>query len=135
MIAGSHGSTFGGNPMAMAAGNAVLDVMLEPGFLEAVRQRALLLKQKLAGIKDLHSDVIEAIRGEGLLIGLKCKGPSASLSAALLQERLLSIGAGDNVVRLLPSLIVTEAEIAEACDKIEAACAAVARARTSEDVA
>jgi acetylornithine/N-succinyldiaminopimelate aminotransferase len=125
ITAGSHGSTFGGNPMAMAAGNAVLDVMLEPDFLDTVRQRALLLKQRLAEIKDLHGDVIEEVRGEGLLIGLKCKIPSARLSDALLKERLLSVGAGENVVRLLPPLTITEAEVLEACEKINAACAAL----------
>jgi acetylornithine/N-succinyldiaminopimelate aminotransferase len=125
ITAGSHGSTFGGNPMAMAAGNAVLDIMLEPDFLDTVRQRALLLKQRLAEIKDLHGDVIEEVRGEGLLIGLKCKIPSALLSDALLNERLLSVGAGENVVRLLPPLTITEAEVLEACEKINAACAAL----------
>jgi acetylornithine/N-succinyldiaminopimelate aminotransferase len=125
MTAGSHGSTFGGNPMAMAAANAVLDVMLEEGFLESVRQKALLLKQKLAQIHDAHGDVIGEVRGEGLLIGLKCKPAGGMLVEALLGERMLSVGAGDNVVRLLPPLTVSEAEIIEACDKINSACAVV----------
>ncbi len=99
--------------------------MLEPDFLDTVRQRALLLKQRLAEIKDLHGDVIEEVRGEGLLIGLKCKIPSARLSDALLKERLLSVGAGENVVRLLPPLTITEADVLEACEKINAACAAL----------
>jgi acetylornithine/N-succinyldiaminopimelate aminotransferase len=133
ITAGSHGSTFGGNPMAMAAGNAVLDVMLEPGFLDTVCQRALLLKQRLAEIKDLHGDVIEEVRGEGLLIGLKCKVPNTRLNDALLKEHLLGVGAGDNVVRLLPPLTITEAEVLEACDKINSACTALSGRPTSED--
>ena len=75
MTAGTHGSTFGGNPLAMAAGNAVLDVVLEEGFLASVRQKALLLKQRLAEITDRHGAMIEEVRGEGLLIGLKCRMP------------------------------------------------------------
>jgi acetylornithine/N-succinyldiaminopimelate aminotransferase len=122
MVAGSHGSTFGGNPLAMAVGNAVLDVVLGEDFLASVRHKALLLKQRLAEITDRHGAVIEEVRGEGLLVGLKCKVPSAKLIEALFAENMLSIGAGDNVVRLLPPLIVSEIEIAEACEKISAAC-------------
>jgi acetylornithine/N-succinyldiaminopimelate aminotransferase len=135
MTAGSHGSTFGGNPMAMAAGNAVLDVILAEGFLEEVRQKALLLKQQLAQIHDQNSDIIEEVRGEGLLIGLKCKVPSGKLNEALLAEHMLGIGAGDNVIRLLPPLIVSEAEIAEACDKINSACAALRKRLQTEESA
>jgi acetylornithine/N-succinyldiaminopimelate aminotransferase len=135
MTAGSHGSTFGGNPMAMAAGNAVLDVILAEGFLEEVRQKALLLKQQLAQIHDQNSDIIEEIRGEGLLIGLKCKVPSGKLNEALLAQHMLGIGAGDNVIRLLPPLIVSEAEIAEACDKINSACAALRKRLQTEESA
>jgi acetylornithine/N-succinyldiaminopimelate aminotransferase len=122
MVAGSHGSTFGGNPLAMAVGNAVIDVVLDEDFLASVRHKALLLKQRLAEITDRHGAVIEEVRGEGLLVGLKCKVPSAKLIEALFAENMLSIGAGDNVVRLLPPLIVSEIEIAEACEKISAAC-------------
>ncbi len=135
MTAGSHGSTFGGNPLAMAAGNAVLDVMLADGFLDEVQRKSLLLKQRLAEIKDLHSDIIEEVRGEGLLLGLKCKVPNRRLIETLHDERLLSVGAGDNVVRLLPPLIVSEAEIAEACQKINSACAALRARHASEDTA
>jgi acetylornithine/N-succinyldiaminopimelate aminotransferase len=125
MTAGSHGSTFGGNPLAMAVGNAVLDVVLEDGFLDAVAQTALRLKQRLAALKDEHGEVIEEVRGQGLMLGLKCKVPNQSLLQALAAERLLTVQAGDNVVRLLPPLIVGEAEIDEACAKIEAACVAL----------
>ncbi|MBJ7535179.1 aspartate aminotransferase family protein [Rhodomicrobium vannielii ATCC 17100] len=123
MTAGSHGSTFGGNPLAMAVANAVLDIATKPEFLGNVQEMSLLFKQRLAEIIDRHPRIIADIRGEGLLLGLKCKVPSADVSSTLFAEKLLTVSAGDNVVRLLPPLIVTEAEIKEACDKIESACA------------
>ena len=135
MVAGTHGSTFGGNPLAMAVGNAVLDVVLDEDFLASVRHKSLLLKQRLAEIIDRHGAVIEDVRGEGLLIGLKCKIPSAKLTDALFAQNMLSIGAGDNVVRLLPPLIVSEAEIAEACEKISAACTILESELTAQEFA
>jgi acetylornithine/N-succinyldiaminopimelate aminotransferase len=135
MTAGSHGSTFGGNPLAMAAGNAVLDVVLAEDFLDGVRRWASLLRQRLAEIADLNADIIEEARGEGLLLGLKCRVLNTRLVEALLKERLLSVGAGDNVVRLLPPLIIGEDEIMEACRKINAACAALRGGPASEDTA
>ena len=125
MTPGSHGSTFGGNPLATAVGNAVLDVVLPPGFLDNVAAMGLRLKQRLAGLKDEHGGIIEAIRGQGLMVGLKCKVPNQALLQSLAAERMLTVQAGDNVVRLLPPLIVGEAEIDEACAKIEAACVAL----------
>ncbi len=125
MTAGTHGSTFGGNPLATAVGNAVLDVILAPGFLDSVQQRALFLKQKLAGLKDQHPAIIEEIRGSGLMMGIKCKVPNTELVAAALDQHLLTIGAGDNVVRLLPPLVVTDADISEAVDKLDRACKAL----------
>ena len=83
MTPGSHGSTFGGNPLAVAAANAVLDVMLKPGFFEHVQKMSLLLKQKLASVVDRHPDVLAEVRGEGLLIGLKAVVPSGDLVNAL----------------------------------------------------
>jgi len=126
MTAGTHGSTFGGNPLATAVGNAVLDVILAPDFLEGVRQRALTLTQKLAGLKDEHPDIIEDIRGTGLMMGLKCKVPNTALQAAAMDERLLTIGAGDNVLRLLPPLVVTDADIGAAVERLDRACRALA---------
>ncbi len=123
MTAGTHGSTFGGNPLAVAAANAVLDVMLAPGFFDHVKRMSLLLKQKLASIVDRHPNVLSEVRGEGLLIGLKAVVPANDLVLALRDERLLTVGAGDNVVRLLPPLIVSEAEITEAVARVERACA------------
>jgi acetylornithine/N-succinyldiaminopimelate aminotransferase len=128
MTAGTHGSTFGGNPLAMAAGNAVLDVVLAEGFLDGVQRAGLLLKQKLAAIKDRFPSVIAEIRGEGLLVGLRAVVPSSELVDELRAEKMITVGAGDNVVRLLPPLIVSEAEIAEAVVRIERACTRIARA-------
>ena len=125
MTPGSHGSTFGGNPLAVAAANAVLDVMLKPGFFEHVQKMSLLLKQKLASVVDRHPDVLAEVRGEGLLIGVKAVVPSGDLVTALREQKLLTVGAGDNVVRFLPPLIVTEAEIEESVTRLERACAAL----------
>ena len=86
MTAGSHGSTFGGNPLAMAVGNAVLDVVLEDGFLDHVANMGLRLKQRLAALKDEHGEIIEEVRGQGLMLGLKCKLPNQKLLEALARE-------------------------------------------------
>jgi acetylornithine/N-succinyldiaminopimelate aminotransferase len=126
---GSHGSTFGGNPLACAAGNAVLDVVTKPGFLDHVRKIALLFRQRLAEIKDRHPAVIAEVRGEGLLIGLKCQVPNGDLIDACRAEKLLAVGAGDNVARLVPPLIVTEAEVADAIARVARACAAIEQAQ------
>jgi acetylornithine/N-succinyldiaminopimelate aminotransferase len=128
MTPGSHGSTFGGNPLAIAAANAVLDVMLRPGFFDHVNRMSLLLKQKLASVIDRHPEVISEVRGEGLLIGVKAVVPSGDLVAALRHEKLLTVGAGDNVVRFLPPLIVSEKEIEESVAMLERACAALSAA-------
>ena len=125
MTPGSHGSTFGGNPLAVAAANAVLDVMLKPGFFEHAQKMSLLLKQKLASVVDRHPKVLAEVRGEGLLIGLKAVVPSGDLVAALREQKLLTVGAGENVVRFLPPLIVTEAEIEESVARLERACTAL----------
>jgi acetylornithine/N-succinyldiaminopimelate aminotransferase len=105
----------------------VLDVVLEDGFLDHVSQMSLRLKQRLAALKDEHGDIIEEVRGQGLMLGLKCKLPNQKLVEALRAERMLTVQAGDNVVRLLPPLIVGEAEIELAAEKLEAACAALAK--------
>jgi len=125
MTPGSHGSTFGGNPLAMAVGNAVLDVVLEPGFLAHVSAMSLRLKQRLAALQDEHAEIIEDIRGQGLMLGLKCKLPNQDLIKALLAQHMLTVQAGDNVVRLLPPLIVDEPEIDLAIANIDAACVAL----------
>ncbi len=125
MTAGTHGSTFGGNPLATAVGNAVLDVVLADGFLDSVSRRSLNLKQKLAQLKDSFPAIIEDIRGQGLMMGIKCKVPNTEFQAIALDHRLLTIAAGDNVVRLLPPLVVTDSDIAEAVSKLEMTCRAL----------
>ncbi len=131
MTPGSHGSTFGGNPLAVAAANAVLDVMLAPDFLPRVQSIALLAKQKLASVVDRYPQVLGEVRGEGLLLGLKAVVPAAELMAALRAEKMLSVAAGDNVVRLLPPLILSEAELAEAVERLERACASLSAPATT----
>jgi acetylornithine/N-succinyldiaminopimelate aminotransferase len=125
LTVGVHGTTFGGNPLAMAVGNATLDVILAPGFLERVAKLGLDMRQRLAELKDRHGAVIEEVRGEGLLIGLKLKVPPANFAEAALDQKLLVIPAGDGVVRVIPPLVVTDEEIAEGLWRLDAACAAV----------
>jgi acetylornithine/N-succinyldiaminopimelate aminotransferase len=127
MTAGTHGSTFGGNPLATAVGNAVLDAVLEPGFLEAVRQKTLRLKQALAAVQDRHPELIEEVRGQGLLTGVKLKVPMADVVKAAAAEKLLIVGAAGNVVRLLPPLNIADEEIADAVDRLSRALDRVAR--------
>jgi acetylornithine/N-succinyldiaminopimelate aminotransferase len=128
MTAGTHGSTFGGNPLAMSAANATLDVMLAPGFFDHVQRIALLFKQRLAEIKDRYPSLIAEVRGEGLLIGLRALVPAGGLVDALRAEKLLAVAAGDNVVRLLPPLIVSEQELAEGVARLDRACAKLSSA-------
>ena len=130
MTAGTHGSTFGGNPLAMAVANAVLDEVLAPGFLEHVQQMSLFAKQRLAELKDTHKAIIAEVRGEGLLLGIKTTVPNGDFVNAGIGEGLLTVAAGENVVRLLPPLIVTEKEINEAITKLSAACLKLEAATT-----
>jgi len=125
MTAGSHGTTFGGNPLAMAVGNAVLDVVLADGFLEQVQAAGLRLKQGLAQVVDQHPAVFEGVRGEGLMLGLKCVKPVGDFAAALRGQHMLGIAAGENVLRILPPLIVSEADIQEAVRRIDLAATAL----------
>jgi acetylornithine/N-succinyldiaminopimelate aminotransferase len=128
MTPGTHGSTFGGNPLAMSAVNATLDVMLAPGFFDHVKRIGILLKQRLAEIKDRYPSVIAEVRGEGLLVGLRAAVPAAELVNATRAEKMLTVGAGDNVVRLLPPLIISELEMAEGVARLERACARLSHA-------
>jgi acetylornithine/N-succinyldiaminopimelate aminotransferase len=132
MTPGSHGSTFGGNPLAVAAAGAVLDVMLKPGFFDHVQKMSLLLKQKLASVVDRYPTVLAEVRGEGLLIGVKAVVPSGDLVNALREQKLLTVGAGDNVVRFLAPLIVTEAEIDQSIACLEPACAALSAGQSKK---
>ncbi len=128
MTVGTHGTTFGGNPLAMSVGNAVLDVICAPGFLDHVRRVGLVLRQRLAELQDRHPAIVETIRGEGLMLGIKTRVPNTDLVAAARREKLLVIPAGDNVVRLLPPLIIEEAEALEAVRRLDAACLALEEA-------
>lgn len=128
MTAGTHGSTFGGNPLAMAVGNGVLDIVLAPGFLQGVQQKALLFKQRLAELKDRHPAVIAEVRGEGLLMGLRCEVPAGDLVDALRAEKMIAVASGDNVVRLLPPLIIGEGDIATAVGMIDRAATRIEQA-------
>jgi acetylornithine/N-succinyldiaminopimelate aminotransferase len=105
--------------------------VLAPGFLDKVRRNALLLKQRLAEIKDRHGGVIEEVRGEGMLIGMRAAVPMGQLVDALRAEKLLTVAAGENVVRLLPPLIASEAEIDQAVDMIDRACTRIERAKAA----
>ncbi len=122
MTPGSHGSTFGGNPLAMAAADAVLDVILEDGFLDDVRRIAGLLTQKLGSVADAWPGIVEEVRGLGLLIGLKCVVPAGGVVDALREDGLLTVAAGDNVVRFLPPLIVDERQVEDAVRILEGVC-------------
>jgi acetylornithine/N-succinyldiaminopimelate aminotransferase len=122
MTLGTHGSTFGGNPLAASIGNAVLDVVLAPGFIEHVAAMGVTLKQSLARLKERHGGIIAEIRGEGLMQGLALRVPVNDFAAAARAEGLLVIPAAENVARLLPPLIIGEAEIFEAVARLDAAC-------------
>ena len=130
MVPGTHGSTFGGNPLAMAVGNAVLDIVATDAFLAHVRQMASTLKQGLARLKDEHPGLVEEVRGAGLLMGIRIKAevPSGDVVKAATAEKLLLVGAGENVVRVIPPLIVTEAELSQALARLSAALGKVAQA-------
>jgi len=121
MVAGTHGSTFGGNPMAVAAGNAVLDVMLEPGFFDGVQRVARLLWSKLEALVAAHPKLFSELRGSGHLLGIRCQPEltAGDFVAKLRAEGLLCLTAGDNVLRILPPLIVTEREVGEGVAIIE----------------
>ncbi len=123
MTAGTHGSTFGGNPLAMAAANAVLDVLLEPGFMDGVAATAAKLWAKLDKLMATHNTVFESARGKGLMIGLKCKLPNTEVVAKILAGGMLTVPAGDNVVRLLPPLTISDAEIDTAISILDTSAA------------
>jgi acetylornithine/N-succinyldiaminopimelate aminotransferase len=127
MAAGTHGSTFGGNPLAMAVGNAAIDLATADGFIDNVRKTSLLLKQRLAELKDRHASVLAEVRGEGLLIGLRMVPPVAAMVDELRAEKMITVAAGDNVVRLLPPLIIGEEEISYAVNAIDRACGRLAQ--------
>ena len=122
MVAGTHGSTYGGNPLATACGNAVLDVVLGPGFLDRVVAMGGLLKGRLSDLVARHPKELAEVRGEGLMLGLRCVVPSGGLVDRARAHGMLTVGAADNVVRLLPPLIIDEGHVDEAIRVLDAAC-------------
>jgi acetylornithine/N-succinyldiaminopimelate aminotransferase len=118
---GSHGTTFGGNPLAAAAANAVLDVLLAPGFMDSVRARGAQLEAGLRRLVEQMPDVLAGVRGRGLMLGLVCVLPNVAVQKACVEEGLLTVAAGDNVLRLVPPLVVTEADIAEGLARLHRA--------------
>ena len=122
MTVGTHGTTYGGNPLATSIGSAVLDVILAPGFLDAVAHKGIVFKQKLAALKDQFPNVIAEVRGEGLLLGLRLNVPNTDFTLTARSEHMIVIPAGENVVRLLPPLIIEETEMNEAIARLEKTC-------------
>ncbi|GAB4262087.1 MAG: aspartate aminotransferase family protein [Pararhodobacter sp.] len=123
MTPGTHGSTYGGNPLGCAVGLAVMRIVSDPAFLAEVNRKAGLMRQKLEGLVASHPDVFEAVRGTGLMLGLKCKVPNTDVAVAAREAELLVVPAADNVLRLLPALTISDAEIAEAVTRLDTAAA------------
>ncbi|WP_299499633.1 aspartate aminotransferase family protein [uncultured Roseobacter sp.] len=128
MTLGTHGSTYGGNPLGCAVGCAVLDHVTAPGFLDDVNRKAGLMRQKLEGLVASHPDVFETVRGSGLMLGIKCKATNADVVQAGYDQLVLTIPAADNVIRLLPPLTIEDGEIAQAIDRLDAAATALSAA-------
>ncbi len=121
MTAGTHGSTYGGNPLACAVGNAVMKIVADPEFLADVNRRSALLRQRLEGLVASHPDIFEEVRGAGFMLGLKCRAPNLDVLDAAYAQHLIAIPAADNVIRLLPPLTLSEDEIAQAIARLDAA--------------
>ena len=126
MTLGTHGSTYGGNPLACAVGLAVMGVIDDPAFLEEVNRKAGLFRQRLEGLVAAHPGIFEEVRGSGLMLGLKCRVPNADVVAAGIGDKVLTIPGGDNVVRLLPPLVITDEEIAEGVARLDRAATSLA---------
>lgn len=127
MSPGTHGSTYGGNPLACAVGAKVMDVVADETFLEAVRAKSGRLRQRLEGLVATYPDLFDSVRGAGLLLGLVCKVPNTEIIAAGHAAHVLTVAAADNVVRILPPLNISEAEIDEAVDRLDRASQSLAR--------
>ena len=131
MTAGTHGSTYGGNPLACAVGAKVMDIVSEPDFLNAVNAKAGKLRQGLDGLVASHPDVFEGVRGLGLMIGLKCKVANMDVVTAGYDAGVITVPAADNVVRLLPPLNLSDEEISEALSRLQASAVAIETAMAS----
>ncbi|MCQ0968837.1 aspartate aminotransferase family protein (plasmid) [Paracoccus sp. TK19116] len=125
MVAGTHGSTYGGNPLACAVGARVMEIVADEDFLAEVRRKAGLFRQKLEGLVAAHPDVFEAVRGTGLMLGLKCKLPPIEMVKAGYDQHLLTVGAADDTLRLLPPLNIADEDIAEAVERLDRAAASI----------
>ena len=125
MTAGTHGSTYGGNPLGCAVGCAVMEIVSDPAFLAEVNRKAGLFRQKLEGLVAAHPDVFEAVRGSGLMLGLKCRAVNADVVKAGYANEVITVPAADNVIRILPPLIITDEEIAEAVRRLDAAASSL----------
>ena len=125
MTAGTHGSTYGGNPLGCAVGNAVIDIVADPAFLAEVNRKAGLLRQKLEGLIASRPDVFEEVRGAGLMLGIKCKAVNADVVKAGYGAEVITVPAADNVIRLLPALNITDDEISEAVNRLDRAAASL----------
>ncbi|MEQ8368102.1 MAG: aspartate aminotransferase family protein, partial [Roseicyclus sp.] len=130
MTAGTHGSTYGGNPLGCAVGRAVMEQITADGFLDDVNRKAGFLRQKLEGLVAAHPDIFAAVRGSGLMLGLKCKVTNLDVVNAAYDKDLLTVPAGDNVVRVLPALTISETEISEGVTRLDAAATALERQRS-----
>ncbi|WP_195821683.1 aspartate aminotransferase family protein [Roseobacter sp. MH60115] len=128
MTLGTHGSTYGGNPLGCAVGAEVMDHVTDPAFLDSVNRKAGLLRQKLEGLVATHPDVFESVRGSGLMLGLKCKAANVDVVQAGYDQLVLTVPAADNVIRLLPPLTIEDDEIAQAIDRLDAAAVALSAA-------
>jgi acetylornithine/N-succinyldiaminopimelate aminotransferase len=122
---GTHGSTYGGNPMACSVGSAVMDHIADEEFLSEVRRKSGLMRQKLEGLVAAHPDVFELVRGSGLMLGIKCKVPNTDVVAAGYGQQVLTVPGGDNVIRLLPALTISDDEIAQGVDRLDRAATAL----------
>jgi acetylornithine/N-succinyldiaminopimelate aminotransferase len=125
MTAGTHGSTYGGNPLGCAVGCKVMELVADDAFLNEVNSKAGFLRQRLEGLVAAFPDIFEEVRGTGLMLGLKCKVPNGDVVAAGYAAHVLTVGAADNVVRVLPALTISREEIAEAVMRLEKAAEAV----------
>jgi acetylornithine/N-succinyldiaminopimelate aminotransferase len=125
MVAGTHGSTYGGNPLACAVGARVMEIVADDAFLAEVNRKAALFRQKLEGLVAAHPDVFEGVRGQGLMLGLKCRAAPADLVKAGYAQHILTVPAADSTLRLLPPLNIGDDEIAEAVERLDRAAASL----------
>jgi acetylornithine/N-succinyldiaminopimelate aminotransferase len=125
MTAGTHGSTYGGNPLACAVGTRVMEIIADDAFLAEVNRKAALFRQGLESLVASHPKVFEAVRGQGFMLGLKCVAPNSDIVKAGYAKHVITVPAADNVIRLLPALNIPDADIAEALTRLDATAAEV----------